>query len=97
MYLRDSERQRSRRTAPNDEISIKDYEQLRHKEYVLLDDADEVFTFKQWCALNKISERTGRRILAAPGGPKVTMLSARRFGISRRDNRAWQEARSRGS
>ena len=64
-------------------------------EYSLVDDPDEIFTFKQWAAINKISERNGRRIISAPGGPTVTMLSARRFGISRRHNRAWQESRKR--
>jgi hypothetical protein len=57
--------------------------------------ADQVLTFRQWIALNNISARTGRRILAAPGGPIVTRLSARRFGITVANNRRWQEARAR--
>jgi hypothetical protein len=60
-------------------------------------DPDEILTFREWVRLNKISERTGRRILERPDGPVVTLLSARRFGISRRNNRAWQESRARGS
>jgi len=55
----------------------------------------QVLTFKQWIALNNISARTGRRILAAPGGPVITRLSERRFGISVRNNRLWQQARER--
>ena len=66
-------------------------------QYTLVDDPDEIFTFKQWVKINKLSERTGRRILSAPGGPTVTLLSARRFGISRRANRAWQESRKRAA
>jgi hypothetical protein len=58
-------------------------------------DPDEVLTFKEWVQLNKLSERTGRRILGAPGGPVVTLLSARRFGITRRHNREWQASRER--
>jgi hypothetical protein len=56
---------------------------------------DEVLTFAQWAALNKVSPRTGRRILKSPGGPIVTHLSARRIGITRGNNRRWQESRKR--
>jgi hypothetical protein len=79
----------------SDEISLRDYEGMRRKEHALLNDADEILTFKQWIALNKLSDRTGRRILKAPGGPTVTLLSRRRFGISRRANRDWQASRER--
>jgi hypothetical protein len=58
-------------------------------------DPDEILTFREWVALNKISERTGRRILERPDGPVVTLLSTRRFGISRRANLAWQKSRER--
>jgi hypothetical protein len=51
---------------------------------------DQVLTFFEWCRLNRISERTGRRILAGDDGPKVTMLSARRIGITVGANRRWQ-------
>ena len=56
---------------------------------------DQVLTFLEWCALNGISPRTGRRILAGPDPPTVTMLSPRRFGVTVRANRAWQHARAR--
>jgi hypothetical protein len=56
---------------------------------------DQVLTFRQWIALNGISARTGRRIISAPDGPIVTRLSARRFGISVRNNRLWQQSRER--
>jgi hypothetical protein len=52
-------------------------------------------SFAEWCALNNIGARTGRRILKAPGAPTVTMLTARRFGISLGNNKIWQEQRAR--
>jgi hypothetical protein len=58
-------------------------------------DPDEVFTFAEWCTLNKFSERTGRRILASGSGPIITQLSAKRIGIRRRDNALWQDSRAR--
>lgn len=68
---------------------------LCEKLYDLLDDPDEIFTFPQWAALNKISQRTGRRIISSPGGPEITMLSKQRIGISRRANRVWQESKTK--
>jgi hypothetical protein len=56
---------------------------------------DEVLTFREWCSLNKISERTGQRILHSGNGPVVTELSAKRIGITRRHNREWQASRAR--
>lgn len=63
-----------------------------------LDDR-QILTFKEWCLLNRVSERNGRRILAGEfgPGPVVTMLSARRIGISVAANRAWQESRARAA
>jgi hypothetical protein len=59
------------------------------------DDDDAVFTFLEWCEINHISQRQGRRIIKAPGGPIVTQLSAKRIGITRRNNRVWQASRER--
>ena len=59
----------------------------------LTTDPDEVLTFQEWIELNKLSDRTGRRILKAPGGPTITYLSKRRIGITRRANREWQTSR----
>ena len=56
----------------------------------------QVLRFGDWCRLNGLSERTGRRIFAGPNGPVVTKLSTKIFGITIAANRAWQEARSRG-
>ena len=69
----------------------------RHLPTPTRDDDDEVLTFKQWCQLNGIGERTGRRILAGPKSqrPIITWLSERRMGITRGNNRRWQAAKSR--
>jgi hypothetical protein len=59
-------------------------------------DDRQVLPFETWCRLNNLSPRTGRRVLASGGGPRVTQLSANRIGITYADNRAWQESRARG-
>jgi hypothetical protein len=56
---------------------------------------DQVLTFAEWCRLNRLSGRTGRRLLQRPDGPEVTDLSPRRIGITIRANRAWQAGRTR--
>jgi len=56
---------------------------------------DQVLTFAEWCALNGISPRTGRRILCGPDGPAIVWLSPRRFGIRVGANRQWQQAREK--
>jgi hypothetical protein len=56
-------------------------------------DDDQVLSFAEWCTLNRISRRTGTRILAGPDGPVVTRLSARRIGITRGNNAKWQRSR----
>jgi hypothetical protein len=58
-------------------------------------DGNEVLSFKEWCAINGFSERTGRRILASGTGPTVLQLTSKRIGIRRRDNAVWQDARAR--
>ena len=58
-------------------------------------DEDKVLTFAEWCELNRIGKRTGRRIIRSGNGPVVTQLSARRIGITVGNNRRWQEARAR--
>jgi hypothetical protein len=55
----------------------------------------QVLTFNEWCVLNALSERTGRRILKSGTGPRIVQLSARRFGITVRANREWQQSRER--
>jgi hypothetical protein len=61
---------------------------------MLLD--SQVLTFFEWCQLNRISARTGRRILGRGDGPVVTQLSTQRIGITVGANREWQASRARG-
>jgi len=56
---------------------------------------DQVLSFVEWCQLNRISERTGRRIIDSPDGPPIVRLSPRRIGITVHANRAWRRARER--
>jgi hypothetical protein len=60
----------------------------------VLNDA-QVLRFKEWCGLNRISERTGRRLLASGNGPVTTRLSAKLIGITVHANRKWQASRER--
>ena len=62
-----------------------------------LPDDYEVLTFEEWRTLNKIKERTARRILAGPISrrPVITQLSKQRIGITKRANRIWQAACAR--
>jgi hypothetical protein len=55
---------------------------------------DQVLTFLQWCALNGLSRRTGRRIIHSPNSPVLTMLTGRMYGITVAANRAWQQSRA---
>jgi hypothetical protein len=56
---------------------------------------NQIMTFREWCQLNRISVRTGRRIIAGGNGPVVTQLSPKRVGISVGNNAAWQASRER--
>jgi len=58
-------------------------------------EGDRVLTFAEWCELNRIGKRTGRRIIRSGNGPVMTQLSERRIGITVGNNRRWQEARAR--
>jgi hypothetical protein len=60
---------------------------------LLLD--SQVLTFREWCRLNRISGRTGRRVLASGTGPTVVRLSPRRVGITVGANKRWQQSRER--
>jgi hypothetical protein len=57
---------------------------------------NQVLTFHEWCQLNRISTRTGRRILNSGTGPVVTQLSPHRVGITIANNALWQASRARG-
>jgi hypothetical protein len=62
---------------------------------MLLD--SQCLSFLEWCQLNRLSERTGRRILKSGCGPPVVQLSTQRIGITVGANRAWQQSRERAS
>jgi hypothetical protein len=57
----------------------------------------QVLRFGDWCRLNGLSERTGRRILAGANGPVVTKLSKKIFGVTVAHNKVWQASRERRS
>ena len=57
--------------------------------------SQRILSFKDWCALNNISEATGRRIIRA-GKVRVTRLSERRIGIGEDDNADYQARCARG-
>ena len=57
---------------------------------------DQILSFHEWCRLNRISERTGRRILTGDKGPVVTQLTPKRIGITVANNATWQASRARG-
>ena len=65
---------------------------MSHERFSIED--QKVLTIKQWCALNGFCYRHGRNILAGDDGPVVTRISERRIGISRRNNREWQNRRA---
>jgi hypothetical protein len=75
-------------------MTLRDLERPQRRLGVPLSD-DQVLTFIEWCELNSISERGGRKILSEPGGPEVVQLSARRIGITVGANRRWQASRVR--
>jgi hypothetical protein len=66
--------------------------QLRQR---LAEDDDAVLTLVEWAALNGISLRVARSIIASDKGPVITRLSARRLGVSRKAHREWLETRAR--
>jgi hypothetical protein len=55
-------------------------------------DLDRVTPFLAWCKRVGLSPATGRRMIAANRGPRITRLSTRRFGVRERDHRAWLDS-----
>jgi hypothetical protein len=76
-------------------MSLREHEQQRLLRMNSAIEGDCVLTFRQWCEVNGFSERTGRRILKAPGGPVVMHLTSRKIGITVANNRAWQASKAR--
>jgi len=60
-------------------------------------DPNQILSFHEWCRLNRISIRTGRRIITGGDGPVITQLSPNRFGITVGNNARWQRSRERAS
>jgi hypothetical protein len=75
--------------------------QRQHRRVEVLPNAQphQILSFRQWCQLNAISLRTGRRILSGQYGlaPVVTRLSPKRIGISYGANSVWQASRERAA
>jgi hypothetical protein len=103
MTLLDVERNRSRRAQRKHQKQANRKQKVRSQPVGIgnnmgpplpLND-DQVLTFREWCQLNRISPRNGRRIIASGAGPRVVQLSARRMGVTIRANREWQTARER--
>jgi hypothetical protein len=110
MSLREAEISRSRdaRRAHQKQVERKKKQLQKRKQQItemrkrrldalpaILNDA-QVLTFREWCALNRISERTGRRIFDSGTGSVVTQLSSMRIGVTVANNKLWQASRARG-
>jgi hypothetical protein len=94
MSLREAEQQRRLREAEQQRRQNEEQQRRRDERDRALDD-DRVMSFREWCELNDISVSTGRRQCKKGEGPKLTQISDRRWGVTVRDNREWQESRKR--
>jgi predicted DNA-binding transcriptional regulator AlpA len=56
-------------------------------------DDDRVMNFDTWCQVNGFSRSTGLRICKGGQGPHFIRLSERRKGVTRAENRRWQQSR----
>jgi hypothetical protein len=82
---------KAQRTARLKKARVARKELRRH----LSQDPDAVLSLAEWAAINGISVRVARGILAGENPPTVTRLSARRLGIRRKHHLEWLEARSK--
>jgi hypothetical protein len=55
---------------------------------------NQILTLSEWCAINGISPRAGRRLRASGDGPIETRLCVGRIGVTVQNNARWQKARS---
>jgi hypothetical protein len=53
-----------------------------------------VHSFQDWCELANVSLATGKRLVAAGKGPRITRLSERRIGVQHQHHLAWLEERA---
>jgi hypothetical protein len=58
-------------------------------------DDQRVMTIGQWAVVNNFSLWTGKRLIKAGKGPKITQISDRRIGVTVANNRIWQKSRER--
>jgi hypothetical protein len=105
MSLRENEQRRSQRALQAHHKQVQRRKQKRNPvqpKWSTLDaplatsHPNQVLTFHEWCQLNRISMRTGRRIINSGTGPVVTQLSPHRVGITVGNNAAWQASKARG-
>jgi len=92
MNLPEVEQRRSRRKKTPSR-----YHRALHGQPLSAHHPNQILLFLDWCRLNGLSERTGRRVLAGGNGPVITQLSPNRFGITVANNAAWQRTRERAS
>ena len=52
-----------------------------------------IIPWADWCRLKGFSPDTGRRLGARGEAPPIVQLSARKFGVTVRDDREWTLAR----
>jgi hypothetical protein len=76
-------------------MSLREVERRNRQRKESLRKSQRILSFKDWCALNNISEATGRRNIRA-GKVRVTQLSERRIGIGEDDNADYQARCARG-
>ena len=72
-------------------------QQVRNQLAGRLNDDNAVLTREEWRVLNRLPERSARRILNGPPDerPVLTQLTPQRDGITVGNNRRWQESRAR--
>jgi hypothetical protein len=87
MFFREAERRQRQRKKSHTEWQRQRKESDRKSQRIL--------PFKDWCALNAISEATGRRLIRA-GKVRVIQLSERRIGVGEDDNADFQQRGARG-
>jgi hypothetical protein len=92
MSLRESELAHAR--SPHKKRKLKHPSALDAPLSTLLD--AQVLTLFEWAQLARISVRTARRLIARGHGPVVTMLSAKRIGVSMGAHKRWLASRERG-
>jgi predicted DNA-binding transcriptional regulator AlpA len=66
---------------------------MRQDNHLCDTDPDAVLTFQEWCLLNGLSHDSGHRLRRSGEGPRFIRISERRVGVTRRENRRWQESR----